>query len=171
MEDFVPGLRNDIRELLRRVIVLRSAIKASIEKPRHMTPKHANQNLRGVSSVHSSTKSTMHGFSFLPETSKPSMSMSILPLQYPDTLSSVGQILKFGNMVYRVIHLLLDLGWVDLDFSCSTACPVLPGLMKICQKPLCSWARRWDTQIKVDQTKVSEQMNHPVQLILVLIGL
>ena len=40
---------------------------------------------------------------------------------------------------FRVIHLLLDLSWVDFDFSYSTVCPVLLGLMGIWQKRLCSW--------------------------------
>ena len=31
--------------------------------------------------------------------------------------------------VYRVSHLLVDLGWVDLDFECSTVCQILPGLI------------------------------------------
>ena len=54
--------------------------------------------------------------------------------------------------LYRVIHLLRDLGWVDFDFSCSSVCPVLLGLMGIGQKWLCSWARWWNTQIKGNPT-------------------
>ena len=63
---------------------------------------------------------------------------------------------------YRVIHLLWDLGWVGLEFSCSTVCPVLLGLMGIWQKRISNWARWWNTQIKVNPTQVLEQMNHPV---------
>ena len=37
-------------------------------------------------------------------------------------------------MGYRVSHLLVDLGWVDLEFECSTVCLILPGLMRIWQK-------------------------------------
>ena len=29
--------------------------------------------------------------------------------------------------MYRVIHLLANLGWVDFDFHCSTLCLVVPG--------------------------------------------
>ena len=35
----------------------------------------------------------------------------------------------------------LRLGFVDLDFECSTVCPILPGRMGIWQKRLGSWAR------------------------------
>ena len=38
--------------------------------------------------------------------------------------------------IYRVAHLVADLGWLDLDFECSTVCPILPGLMGIWQKGL-----------------------------------
>ena len=31
--------------------------------------------------------------------------------------------------MYRVAHLLANLGWVDFDFCYSTFCLVLPGLM------------------------------------------
>ena len=55
-----------------------------------------------------------------------------------------------------------DLGRVDLDFGCSTVCPILPGLIGIWQKWLCSWARWWNTQNKVSPTQVLGQMNHTV---------
>ena len=41
---------------------------------------------------------------------------------------------------YRVAHLVADLGWVDLDFDCSTVCPILPGLIRKQQKGLGNWA-------------------------------
>ena len=35
---------------------------------------------------------------------------------------------SFGSRcVYRVILVVLELGWVDLDFGCSTVCPTVPG--------------------------------------------
>ena len=37
---------------------------------------------------------------------------------------------------YRVAHLVVNLGWVDMDFECSTVCPILLGLMGIWQKRL-----------------------------------
>ena len=42
------------------------------------------------------------------------------------------------------------LGLVDLNFEYSTVCPILPRLMAIWQKRLGRWARRWNTQIKVN---------------------
>ena len=53
-----------------------------------------------------------------------------------------------------MIYLLVD--WVELSFVCSTVCPILPGLLGIWQKRLGRWARRWNTQIKVNL------MNHLV---------
>ena len=58
----------------------------------------------------------------------------------------------------------LRLGFVDLDFECSTVCPALLGLMGIWQKQLGSLARWWNTQIKVNPTQVSAHLGHPVLL-------
>ena len=66
---------------------------------------------------------------------------------------------------YRVSHLLVDLGWVGIDFSCANICPVLLGLLGIWQKRLCSRVRWRNTELKVNPTyptQVSEQMNSPV---------
>ena len=49
-----------------------------------------------------------------------------------------------GGALYRVAHLLANLGWVDFDFGCSTLCQVLPGLMGKWQNLLSSWARCWN---------------------------
>ena len=68
---------------------------------------------------------------------------------------------QFGLALYRVSHLLVHLGWVDLDLRCSTVCPILPGLIGIWPKRLCSWARWWNAKIKVNPTQVHEQMGHP----------
>ena len=46
--------------------------------------------------------------------------------------------------MYRVTHLLANLGWVVMDFDCSTVCPILLGLVGIWQKWLSSWARWWN---------------------------
>ena len=56
-----------------------------------------------------------------------------------------------------------ELGLVDLNFECSTVCPLLPWLMGTWQKRLGRWARRQNTQIKVNPTQVHDQMNHPVE--------
>ena len=55
------------------------------------------------------------------------------------------------------------MSWVDLIFECFTVCPILPGLMGICQKQLDSWERWWNTEIKVNPTQVYEHMGSPVQ--------
>ena len=60
-----------------------------------------------------------------------------------------------GGALYRVAHLLANLGWVDFDFGCSTLCLVLLGLMGNWQKWLSSWARCWNI---IDQS-------HPNQTI------
>ena len=52
------------------------------------------------------------------------------------------------------------LGWVDLDFECSTVLPILPGLMGIWQKWLSSRTRWRNTKIKVNSTQVHEQIHH-----------
>ena len=46
--------------------------------------------------------------------------------------------------MYKVTHLLANLGCVDFDLGCSTLCLVLPGLMGNWQKWLSSWARWWN---------------------------
>ena len=68
---------------------------------------------------------------------------------------------------YRVVPLPQDLGWVDLDFGCSTVCSILPRLIGIWQKWLCScsWARWWNIQNKVNPTHVSDHQPHTVYLL------
>ena len=62
------------------------------------------------------------------------------------------------SFLYRVRQ-----SWVDLDIECSTICLILHGLVGIWPKRLAgSWPRWWSTQIKVNPTKVHEQMGHPV---------
>ena len=63
-------------------------------------------------------------------------------------------------MIYRVSHLLVNLGWVNSEFESSTVCQVLLGLMRICQKCLASLARWLNKQVKVNPTQVHEQMRH-----------
>ena len=70
--------------------------------------------------------------------------------------------------MYRVAHLVANLGWVDLNFDYSTVCLILPGLMGVWQKRLGSWARWWNSQIQVNRTQVRHQMGHPVQLLAIL---
>ena len=42
---------------------------------------------------------------------------------------------------YRVAQHVSDLGWVDIDFGCSTACLILLGLVRDGQNWQISWAR------------------------------
>ena len=58
--------------------------------------------------------------------------------------------------IYRLSHLLVHLGFVDLYVECSTIC-----LMEIGPRWLGSWTSWWNIQIKVH---VNEQMSHPVFL-------
>ena len=44
-------------------------------------------------------------------------------------------------LMFRASHVLVDLGWVDLDLECSTVCQILLWLMGIWQKHLGTWAR------------------------------
>ena len=55
----------------------------------------------------------------------------------------------------------LRMGFVDLNFDCSSICLTLLGLMGIWQKWLVSWARWWNTEIKVNPTQVYEHMVSP----------
>ena len=59
--------------------------------------------------------------------------------------------------LYRVNHLLANLGWVDFDFACSTLCLVLPGLMGNWQNQ----AEGGTGKIKVNPTEVPQEMCHP----------
>ena len=43
--------------------------------------------------------------------------------------------------MYRVAQHVSDLGWVDIDFGCSTACLILLGLVRDGQNWQISWAR------------------------------
>ena len=54
------------------------------------------------------------------------------------------------------------LGFIDSNFDCSTVCPTVPRLVGIWQKWHGSWAKWWNTQMKVNQTQVYDQMKHPV---------
>ena len=76
-----------------------------------------------------------------------------------DIYEDLGKSLMF---MYRVAHLVANLGWVDLNFDFFTLCLILPGLMGIWQKRLGSWARWWNSQIHVNRTQVQDQMDHPV---------
>ena len=58
----------------------------------------------------------------------------------------------------------LRLGFVDLDFECSTIFLTLLGLMGIWQKRLGIWARWWNTEIQVNPTQVSAHLGHPVEI-------
>ena len=67
-----------------------------------------------------------------------------------------------GEILLQSVLSAHGLGWFDLNFECSTVCPILPGLIRIWQRWLGSWTRRWNTQINVNPSQVHEQMGHPV---------
>ena len=55
------------------------------------------------------------------------------------------------SYLYRVTHLLANLGWVYFDFGCSTLCLVLPWLMG-------NWLSSGTSQIKVNPTMVRQEI-------------
>ena len=61
--------------------------------------------------------------------------------EHPKSKSTQPRYLERRRTLFRVSNLLAHLEWVDLDFECSTVCPILPGLMVIWQKGLGSRAR------------------------------
>ena len=70
---------------------------------------------------------------------------------------------------HRLILMLLQgvpsgqrLGLVDFEFDCSTVSPTLPRLVGIWQKWLGKWEEWRNTQIKINQTQVYDQIGHPV---------
>ena len=60
-----------------------------------------------------------------------SVLVTVTLFRRPSTVTVTGEACTntFPTHTYRVTHLLANLGWVDLDFGCSTLCLVLPGLM------------------------------------------
>ena len=75
------------------------------------------------------------------------------PKRKVKSASSISRPRSVRSGCYRVSQMPVHLGWVDLDFSCSTVCPILPGLKRILQNWLGSWARGWSSQIKVNSTQ------------------
>ena len=74
--------------------------------------------------------------------------------------------LNISFPLYRVAHLVADLGWVDLDFECSTVCPIMSGLMGIWQKELSKWAKWWKAEIQVNPTQIRDHQGHRLALLL-----
>ena len=62
----------------------------------------------------------------------------------------------------RASHVVVDLGWVDLELECSTVWPILRSLTVIWQNWLSRLARWWNTKIIVNPTKVYDHKGHPV---------
>ena len=65
---------------------------------------------------------------------------------------------------YRASHLVWSwnvigkLCYVDLDFGCSTFCPILSGMVGIRQK----WQGRFEISVTLNNPVGHEQMTHPV---------
>ena len=68
-------------------------------------------------------------------------------------------------IVGRVIHLLVDLGWIYFDLGVPLSCPAAQPLLPNFHLPKQNLADGGTTKIKVNTTQVSGQMNHPVMLI------
>ena len=64
--------------------------------------------------------------------------------------------------MYRVIHLLVDLGWVDFDLGVPPYCPAAQLLLPNSHQPKQNWSDGGTTKIKVNPTQVLGQMNHHV---------
>ena len=66
--------------------------------------------------------------------------------------------LKGSKNMYRVSHLVIDLGWVDFDMSfppfCSAAKPLLPNS----HQPRQNWADSGTITIEVNQNHVYDKM-------------
>ena len=63
--------------------------------------------------------------------------------------------------MYREVHLLADMGWVDFDFGSSTFCLVLLGLMGSLQNWLCGWAKWWNIRNLSQLNPVRQEMDLP----------
>ena len=61
--------------------------------------------------------------------------------------------------MYRVSHRLLDLGWLESDFECSTGRPLLIGIQ---QGQFYRRVRLWNIEIEVNQIHVHDLKGHPV---------
>ena len=77
-------------------------------------------------------------------------------------LLSVLQFITILAALYKVIHLLWDLGW--LWFGCSTTLPTRTATSAKFLSTLGELGRQWNVQNQSQPTQVSEQMNHPVQV-------
>ena len=64
--------------------------------------------------------------------------------------------------VYRVRQVVVDLGWVDIYFGCSTTCPILLVQLEVWQNGLWSWAGRWNIEIKANPTQVNDHLGNPL---------
>ena len=58
------------------------------------------------------------------------------PSTHPPSAYDYDSIILF----YRVRKVVVDLGWVDIYFGCSTTCPILLGQLEVWQNGLWSWA-------------------------------
>jgi len=73
---------------------------------------------------------------------------------------------SFGSPIsqhmYRVTHLLANLGWVDLDLGCYTLCPTAQPLLPNSHQPKQNRAEGGKAKIKINLTQVRQEMCHPV---------
>ena len=67
-----------------------------------------------------------------------------------------------GHWIYSVSHMVVDLGWVDIDLGVPLSCPSAQPLLPNSNQPRQIWADSETPKIQVNPTQVLRQMNHPV---------
>ena len=80
-------------------------------------------------------------------------------LVIPNACHTKTLIVVFQFARYRVIHLLMDLGWVDFDLGVPSSCPSAQPLLPNSYQPKQNWADGGTTK---NPTQVLGQMNNPV---------
>ena len=68
------------------------------------------------------------------------------------------------SVVYRVIHLVVHLGWVDFDLDVPPSFPAAQPFLPNFYQPMQNWADSGTLKIRVNPTQVDDEMNHPVDL-------
>ena len=66
--------------------------------------------------------------------------------------------------MYRLAHLVADLGWVDLDLCVPPPCPHAQPLLPNSHQPRQNLAGSGTPKIKINPAQAQDHMRHPVQL-------
>ena len=70
---------------------------------------------------------------------------------------------KRMNTLYRVTHLLANLGWADFDLDVPPSCPAAHPLLPNSHQPEQNQADSGTVKIQVNPTQVLGQTNYPVE--------